>query len=211
MSNLKNKFISFEGVEGVGKSTQVQLFVKYLHQQGIKAKFTREPGGTVIAEQLRQIVLNAKDEAIHQSTELLLMFAARAQHLHNFILPTIKAGNTVVCDRFIDSTYAYQGGGRKMQAQHIQNLEGIINIALPQLTILLVTDNLQECLQRAQKVSCQSDRIEAEKLDFFNRVQQNFLERAHNYPERIKVINADADKLSVQNEINLAVKSHAFN
>ena len=161
------KFITVEGVEGVGKTTNMTFIQSWLKQQGIEHITTREPGGTPLAEDIRELLLSPRDEAVNENTELLLMFAARAQHLAEVILPALERGQWVLCDRFTDATYAYQGGGRGVAMEKISLLEDLVQGQLrPDLTLVLDAPVAQG-LERANKRS-QPDRFEQEKLDFFD-------------------------------------------
>jgi dTMP kinase len=196
------KFISLEGIEGAGKSTALNFIKNYLLALHHEVVLTREPGGTELAEQLRNIALHPiSTEEITPQTELLLMFAGRAQHLKHCILPALTAGKWVVSDRFIDATYAYQGGGRGMDQDEIHKLDKwIVNQTYPDLTLLLDIDPVIG-FERAEKRGKGRDRIEQEKLDFFVRVRQAYLLRAQQDPSRIKVIDAAQPLLAVEKQI----------
>lgn len=182
-------FISFEGIEGVGKSTLIQSIATYLTQKNIGYRLTREPGGTPVAEQLREVLLAHHDETIVPLTELLLMFAARAQHVANVIKPSLAAGQWLLCDRFTDASFAYQGAGRGMDQALIAQLAEISQAGcIPTLTFLLVAP-VELALQRAKKRAT-LDRFESEELAFFERVQQAYLDRAAHEPQRFCVIDA---------------------
>ncbi len=194
------KFITIEGGEGVGKSTNIATVENFLLQRGIPFIRTREPGGTPLAEQLRELLLMPRDEVVDEKTELLLMFAARAQHLQQKILPALHEGKWVICDRFTDATYAYQGGGRGLSVALIAELESIVHGNLqPDLTLLLDVD-IKTGLQRAGLRSA-PDRFEREQQDFFERVRNAYLERARQFPGRFAVIDAGQTLASVQTDI----------
>ncbi len=196
----KGKFITLEGGEGVGKTTNLNYIKQLLEQQGVSVVVTREPGGTTIAEKIRQLLLENSDEVVAEQTELLLMFAARAQHVQHVILPALKQGQWVLCDRFTDATYAYQGGGRLMDVTMIEWLENKIQGDLrPNLTLLLDAP-IDVGMDRANKRG-KLDRFESEKQAFFERVRTAYLQRAHQYPQIIKIINADQPLEKVQTEI----------
>jgi len=187
------KFITFEGIEGVGKSTQCARLRAYLEEQGKEVIVTREPGGTPLAESIRAVVLDRDDEVVNAEAELLLMFAARAVHLHNKIIPALERGAWVICDRFTDSTYAYQGYGRGQSLDFITRLaEQVQQGTEPDLTLLLDA-SIKEGLERvSQRVAKQGDsnRFDAEKLEFFEKVQQGYYKLLDTNSERIKKINA---------------------
>ncbi|MCK4842623.1 MAG: dTMP kinase [Methylococcales bacterium] len=201
----KGKFITLEGGEGVGKSTNLSYIKQLLENAGKKVVTTREPGGTPFAEKIRQLLLENADEAISEKAELLLMFAARAQHINQVIEPALAEGRWVLCDRFTDATYAYQGGGRSMDTSMIEWLEDKVQETLrPDLTLLLdapVTVGMGRVDKRGTL-----DRFEQEKLSFFTKVRQTYLERAQQLPEIIKIINADQTLDKVQQEIRLSLQ-----
>jgi dTMP kinase len=198
-------FISLEGGEGVGKSTNLQFIQQWLNQHQIPVTVTREPGGTAVAEKIRSLLLEPQDEAISEQAELLLMFAARAQHLQNLIKPALQQGQWVLCDRFTDATYAYQGGGRHMDMQTIAWLEQMVQGDLrPDLTLLLDAP-IELGMQRAQKRGA-LDRFEVEQIDFFKRVQQTYLQRAAEYPQRYQIIDASLPLEQVQAQISAVLE-----
>jgi dTMP kinase len=185
----KALFITVEGVEGVGKSTNIAFIREYLAQHGIEFLVTREPGGTELAEKIRALLLQEHQESVDPKTELLLMFAARAQHLATVIRPALARGCWVLCDRFTDATYAYQGGGRQLGNKDIAVLEQLVQGELrPDLTLILDLDPLQGLTRAAERGDL--DRFEKEQLDFFQRVREAYLERARLDPERCVVIDA---------------------
>ncbi|WP_036252405.1 dTMP kinase [Methylobacter sp. BBA5.1] len=196
----RGKFITLEGGEGVGKSTNLNFIKGYLQDHGIAVITTREPGGTQLAEKIRLLLLDAGDENISESTELLLMFAARSQHIGQVIEPALAQGKWVVCDRFTDATYAYQGGGRNMEISTIKWLENLVQDSLsPDLTLLLdapVEIGIERVRERGKL-----DRFESEKIDFFERVRQAYLRRAELYPDRIKLIKANRPLNDVQSAL----------
>jgi dTMP kinase len=186
------RFITLEGIEGVGKTTQVARLSEFLSLQGISHVVSREPGGTPLAEGIRQVVLTAGEELLPPTAELLLMFAARAVHLSNHIEPNLRAGHWVICDRFTDATYAYQGGGRGVPIEHIQSLERMVQGNLrPDLTILLDAP-VEHALNRARQrnAGILEDRFERERSQFFERVRKAYRARAAAEPGRIAVIDA---------------------
>lgn len=182
-------FITIEGGEGAGKSTNIDFIVDYLKKAGKELVVTREPGGTKIGEQLRAMLLNPEFTEMDYRTELLMMFAARAQHIAEVIKPALDQGKWVVCDRFTDATYAYQGAGRNMGKEKIAVLEEWVQEGLkPDLTILLdvpVEIGLQRVEQRAAQ-----DRFEQEKLKFFDTIRHAYLDMADAEPKRFRVIDA---------------------
>ncbi len=193
MSAVAGRFLTVEGIEGVGKTTQVARLSAALSARGIAHVVTREPGGTPLAEKIREIVLdNARDEALPPTAELLLMFAARAVHLANHIEPHLQAGRWVVCDRFTDATYAYQGGGRRLNADHIRQLETLVQgTRRPDLTLLLDAP-VEQALKRARQRNsgAPADRFESERSEFFERVRAAYRARAAAEPGRIAAIDA---------------------
>ena len=193
-------FISIEGVEGVGKSTNISLIQEMLDAAKIDYVTTREPGGTPIAERIRELLLDKQNVEMTDKAELLLVFAARAQHIQELIEPTLASGRWVITDRFTDSTYAYQGGGRGAQAAEIEAIEQFsIQSFQPDLTILL--DLATEIgLERAGKRG-ELDRFESETAQFFEQVRSTFLSRAAQFPERFRVIDAGSTLDDVQQAI----------
>jgi dTMP kinase len=196
----RGKFITLEGGEGVGKTTNLRFIQDFLQQQNIPVTVTREPGGTALAEKLRHTLLDTESESISDTTELLLMFAARAQHIQHVIAPALAQGHWVLCDRFTDATYAYQGGGRGLSIATIAWLEQLVQGDLrPDLTLLLDAP-IETGMERAQKRGA-FDRFEAEKISFFTRVRNMYLNRAAEQPDRIKIINAQQLLADVQHDI----------
>ena len=192
MSTIPGRFLTIEGIEGVGKSTQVARLSQGLSERGIAHVVTREPGGTPLAERIREIVLKVRDEPLPPTAELLLMFAARAVHLANHVEPNLRAGRWVICDRFIDATYAYQGGGRRLRVDHIRQLETMVQGARrPDLTVLLDAP-VEQALRRAHErnAGADADRFESERAEFFERVRDAYCARAAAEPSRIAVIDA---------------------
>jgi dTMP kinase len=186
------RFVTMEGIEGVGKSTQVARLSEALKSLGIAHAVTREPGGTPLAESIRDVVLTAREETLPPTAELLLMFAARAVHLANHIEPNLRAGRWVICDRFTDATYAYQGGGRQLRMSSIGELESMVQGTLrPHLTLLLDAP-VENALARARRRNTGSpeDRFERERNEFFERVRSVYRARAAAEPDRIAIIDA---------------------
>ena len=198
-------FITLEGGEGVGKSTNLAFIKQLLENAGKTVVVTREPGGTDFAEKIRQLLLGNRGESVAESAELLLMFAARAQHIHHVIQPALSQGHWVLCDRFTDATYAYQGGGRGMDQSMIEWLEDKVQGDLrPDLTLLLDAP-IAVGMERANKRGA-LDRFESEKQVFFEKVRATYLQRAQQSPQRIKLINAEQALLKVQAEINSEIE-----
>ena len=197
---MQPRFITFEGGEGAGKSTNLQYVADWLQARGADVIITREPGGTESAEAIRALLLQ-KQLPLADDTELLLMFAARAQHLSEKILPTLARGCWVLCDRFTDATYAYQGGGRGLDMARISALESLVQGTLrPDLTLLFdlpVAQGMQRAGRRGDL-----DRIEQEDLAFFERIRSCYLARAQAEPERIRVLDASGDLGSVQQQLD---------
>jgi dTMP kinase len=204
--NKRGKFITLEGGEGVGKTTNVPFIKNYLQNLNIPVVVTREPGGTQLAEKIRDLLLHSNGEVVTSHAEILLMFAARAQHLNHVIKPTLDEGRWVLCDRFTDATYAYQGGGRGMALETIGWLENFVQGDLrPDLTLLLDVP-VEIGMTRAKNRGGDLDRFESEQLHFFNKVRQVYLLQAQQYPDRIKIIKADQPLDDVQDAIIGALK-----
>lgn len=182
-------FITFEGTEGVGKSTQLAAAASTLESMGIDFVVTREPGGTPMAEAIRELLLAPRDEPVDEMTELLLMFAARAQHLHTRILPELEAGRWVLCDRFTDATYAYQGGGRGVPTARIAMLETLVQGDVRPDHTFLLDAPVETGMSRARNRG-ELDRFEQEAVAFFERIRQTYLERASQDPARYHVVDA---------------------
>ncbi|GAB1259917.1 dTMP kinase [Aurantivibrio plasticivorans] len=189
MNSRLGKFITLEGTEGVGKSSNLSFIEGYLRERGVNVVVTREPGGTPLAEDIREIILAARDEPMSHLTELLLVFAARAQHLEALIKPNLEAGNWVLSDRFTDATYAYQGHGRGLPIDVIKMLEELVQRDLrPDHTFILDVD-VETGLSRASNRGA-LDRIELEQVDFFERVRDGYKSLAARHPERYSLIDA---------------------
>jgi dTMP kinase len=197
---MPGKFITIEGGEGAGKSTMMQRVAAWLGAHGHRVVQTREPGGTELAEKLRAILLDKNTVGLGGQAELLLVFAARAQHLAELIRPALRRGETVLCDRFTDATWAYQGGGRGLPREEIATLERLVHGDLqPDLTLLLDVP-VEQGLQRASRRSA-TDRFEKESLEFFGRVRQVYLDRAAMAPERFALIDASGSPETVWSQV----------
>ena len=189
MSNKRGLFLTLEGAEGVGKSTNIGFITQYLEKRGIEYVLTREPGGTQLAERIRDLLLAVHEEPMSGLTELLLVFAARAQHLDKIIEPALATGKWVVCDRFTDATFAYQGAGRGLSMETIDQLQSMVQGDLrPDLTIILDLDP-EIGMQRASNRG-ELDRFEREQQSFFRHVRQGYLDIAQAEPDRCTVIDA---------------------
>lgn len=197
----KGLFITLEGGEGAGKSTQMAYVQQRLEAADKKVCVTREPGGTPLSESIRELLLDKKQTAMVEDTELLLMFAARAQHLAGRIRPALEAGEWVLCDRFTDATYAYQGGGRGISPQRIAQLENWVQGDLRPDLVILLDLPVELGMSRVGKRG-KLDRFEREQQDFFERVRADYLQRAAQNPQRYKVVDAAQDIAGVQAQID---------
>ena len=186
----QGKFITFEGTEGVGKTTQIQLLEKYLKTKNIKCLVTREPGGTILGERIRKLLLNNDALDIDPMAELLLMFSARAQHLKNVIHPALKDNIWVLCDRFTDASYAYQGGGRGLPYASIRRIETVVQDGFTADLTILLSGDIESGMRRVSKRG-DKDRFELEKIEFFERVRHSYLNLAKANPERFSIVDAD--------------------
>lgn len=205
---MSGRFITVEGIEGVGKSTNLAFVQARLEALGQTVVLTREPGGTELGEAVRGLLLDHRNDAMGDDTELLLMFAARAQHLAEVIRPAMARGDWVLCDRFTDATYAYQGGGRGVARERIAALEAWVQDGLrPDLTLLLDVP-VDVGLARAGKRGA-LDRFERERTDFFERVRTAYLALAEAEPARFRVIDASRPLAAVQGELGAAVDAVA--
>lgn len=198
---VSGKFITLEGIEGVGKTTAIDTVTSfcenYLNKKVIN---TREPGGTKLAERFRDLLLEETEEHLTSRAELLLFFAGRAQHISELIEPSLQKGYFVISDRFIDATYAYQGGGRGVDLNVIKTLENMVHPNLkPDLTLLLDAP-LDICAKRVNSRKFK-DRFEQEQDDFFEKVRNSYLKRANQEPQRIKIVNANQSINGVQKSI----------
>ena len=203
-------FITFEGIEGVGKTTQAQKAFDLLDAKHPgKVIMTREPGGTNSGEAIRNIMLEAGNDGIDGMTEMLLVFAARRLHIHDVIEPSLKAGKIVLCDRFTDATFAYQGGGRGVDEKLIAQLQDMVqNTLRPDLTLLFdapVETGLARIGERSKP-----DRLEAETISFFQRVRHSYLDLSQRYPERIRVIDAARGVDEIADEIRTILRENGL-
>jgi dTMP kinase len=198
------RFITVEGIEGAGKSTCLNLIRDCIRQHGWPLEVTREPGGTELGEDLRELLLGHRHEGMADSTELLLMFAARAEHLHAKIIPALSSGSWVLCDRFTDATYAYQGYGRGIELERIAELEQWVQRGRrPDLTLLMDLP-VEIGLERAGRRS-EPDRFERQTLAFFERVRNGYLSLARAEPERFRVIDASQSLPEVSEQISAVI------
>jgi len=193
-------FITLEGGEGVGKSTNLAYVAELVQAAGHAVVVTREPGGTPLAERIRELLLQRAGEGVAETTELLLIFAARAQHIERVIRPALAQGKWVVCDRFTDATYAYQGGGRGLDTDAIDQLQQLVQRGLePDLTLLL--DAPTEIGQGRARARGELDRFESEQTAFFERVRQAYLLQAQRYPQRFRIVDAAQPLAAVQSQL----------
>ena len=201
------RFVTVEGVEGAGKSTHLPFIQQVLADNGLEVVVTREPGGTKLGESLRALLLAPRDDPMAIDTELLLMFAARSEHLARVIRPALADGKWVLCDRFTDATYAYQGGGRRVRASRIATLEEWVQGDLrPDLTVILdvpVLTGMQRIGSRGEK-----DRFEREDLAFFERIRSGYLERAQQASQRYRVVDASGDLEEVRRRLRAVLEGY---
>jgi dTMP kinase len=204
---MAGRFITLEGIEGAGKSTVARFIMEWLQARGLPAVLTREPGGTPLAERVRELVLTPAAEPIPPAAELLLMFAGRSIHLANLIRPALARGEWVICDRFTDATRAYQGAGRGLDAASIESLAALVHADLvPDLTLLLDLP-VAVGLARAQARRGQADRFEQERGPFFERVRAGYLQLAGAEPRRFCVVDAGRDLPQVQATVAAALEA----
>ena len=202
----RGKFITIDGVEGAGKSTQIEFICEYLKAKGVNVVLTREPGGTDVGEKIRTLLLSNSTGKMHADTELMMMFAARNEHIQNKIMPTLGRGDWVLSDRFTDASYAYQGGGRGLDVERIVQLEQwVLQDFTPDMTLLLdvpVEVGMSRVESRGKK-----DRIELEATDFFNRVSQAYIDRSEQFPDRIKLIDSSQTVEHTKQQIKVILDS----
>lgn len=200
----QGKFITLEGIDGAGKSTQLAWIVELLQRAGLSAVVTREPGGTPLGEQLRALLLD-KSISMHPETEALLMFAARREHLDKVILPALTQGQWVISDRFTDASFAYQGGGRGLDSGKLSILEQWVQGTLqPDLTLYFDVP-VEVGQQRVSQIKS-VDRFEKEQADFFQRVRAAYLDRARQFPDRIKIIDSSQSLAEVKAAVERTLK-----
>lgn len=203
----KGLFVTLEGIEGAGKSTLMTYVAELFSKADKKVLQTREPGGTKTGEQIRNILLDSKNVGVTDDTELMLMFAARAQHINEVINPALASGCIVICDRFTDASYAYQGGGRGIDTSRIQVLEEWVQQGLkPDITLLFDLD-VETGLRRASKRS-EADRFEQEEVSFFERIRKCYLDRAESEPERFRTIDSSQSFDNVKQQIDIILKDY---
>ena len=214
----RGKFITFEGLDGVGKSTQLENLAKYLRDRGIDAFTTREPGGTAIGEKLRTVLLSSRTSGLSPFAELGLMFADRAQHIDEQILPALSRGQWVLCDRFTDSSEAYQGGGRQLGSEIVLQLhKGLCRDLQPDLTILMVSDVARTVararrrnVEQSKSMAEDENRFEKESRSFYNRVLAGYLAIAKRAPQRVAQIEAADPIAKVRKKIIRVVEERLF-
>ncbi len=198
---MNGKFISLEGIEGAGKSTQLRFIADYLRTKDIDVLVTREPGGTQLGEQIRELLLTPRDEKMVDDAELLLMFAARVQHIQQKILPALSSGQWVVSDRFVDATFAYQGGGRQISHERIESLANWSLQGVTTNLTFLFDLPVKLGLDRVGRRGNAKDRFEQEKNSFFDLVRQRYLQVAEAEPERVKIIDASQSVDNIQQQL----------
>ncbi len=207
---MTGTFITFEGIEGSGKSTQIALLANYLSTRGIRNVLTREPGGTLIGDQVRKILLDPANRSLDPTAELLLYAASRAQHLREIILPALANGMTVLCDRFSDATLAYQGYGRRLDIEMIRSLDRIVTTGMrPDLTILFDIEaamGIERARGRNNSLGLEAEaRFENEELIFHDRVRQGYLKLVAQEPDRIRIVDASGTSEAVQEQVRKIV------
>jgi len=195
----QGRFITLEGIDGAGKSTHLSFIADLLTRRGLSVRVTREPGGTRLGEKLRELLLDP-EQTVHPDTETLLLFAARQEHLHSIIRPALAAGQCVVCDRFTDATFAYQGWGRGIALNKLEMLESWVQGRLqPDLTLYF--DVPTEVARERIEATRTRDRFEQEQQAFFDRVRNGYLDRAARHPHRIRILNSERALVDIQKEL----------
>jgi dTMP kinase len=206
----RGKFISFEGLDGCGKSTQLEKLAAALRRQGVEVVTTREPGGTAIGERIRAVLLDSRTAGLEPHAEMALMFASRAQLIAEVILPALEAGTWVLCDRFTDSTEAYQGGGRQLGSDAVLRLHELLCGRMwPDLTILMdseVSSSVKRARRRNRAAEQDENRFEKESSAFFDRVHETFLQIARRAPQRVALVDARPPIEKVHEEILRVVR-----
>ena len=206
---MRARFITLEGIDGAGKSTQLRWLAQFIRGRGMSVRITREPGGTGVGEKVRELVLG-RDHQLHPETETLLMFAARREHVERVIRPALAAGESVLCDRFTDATYAYQSGGSGVAWEKIARLEQWVHQELqPDLTLLL--DVSPQVGRSRASAGRPADRFESEAEEYYLRVRAAYLRRAREYPDRIQIVDAEASPGVVTKTLEDIVLRHCFN
>ncbi len=197
---MRGKFITIEGTDGSGKSTQIELLMDYLRKKGADVIFTREPGGTQISEKIREIILDVNNSEMTGITEALLYAAARSQHVEEKIIPALEAGKIIICDRFVDSSIAYQGAARGLGAEKIMGInEAALHGIIPDMTLFFDLSPEKGILRKKNERAL--DRLEKEKMDFHEKVYEGYKNLCKKYPERIKPIDADRSIDEVHSEV----------
>lgn len=197
---MRGKFITIEGTDGSGKSTQIELLMDYLRKKGADVIFTREPGGTQISEKIREIILDVDNSEMTGITEALLYAAARSQHVEEKIIPALEAGKIIICDRFVDSSIAYQGAARGLGAEKIMGInEAALHGIMPDMTLFFDLSPENGILRKKNERAL--DRLEKEKMDFHEKVYEGYKNLCKKYPERIKPIDADRSIDEVHSEV----------
>lgn len=197
---MRGKFITIEGTDGSGKSTQIELLMDYLRKKGADVIFTREPGGTQISEKIREIILDVNNSEMTGITEALLYAAARSQHVEEKIIPALEAGKIIICDRFVDSSIAYQGAARGLGAEKIMGInEAALHGIMPDMTLFFDLSPEKGILRKKNERAL--DRLEKEKMDFHEKVYEGYKNLCKKYPERIKPIDADRSIDEVHSEV----------
>lgn len=200
---MNGKFISIEGIEGAGKSTQLSFIRDFLETRGKRVVVSREPGGTELGEQIRELLLAPREDGMSEDAELLLMFAARAEHIHQVIKPALERGDWVLCDRFVDATFAYQGGGRGIDRNRIETISDWTLRGLETDLTLLFDLPVAVGQSRVIKRQQEKDRFEQEKAAFFEKIRDCYLQRAEAEPQRIKCIDASRDIEAIQSQLSV--------
>jgi len=197
--STQGRFITLEGIDGAGKSTHLSFIADLLTRRGVSVRVTREPGGTRLGEKLRELLLDPK-QTVHPDTETLLLFAARQEHLHSVIRPALAAGQCVVCDRFTDATFAYQGWGRGIDLTKLETLESWVQGQLqPDLTLYF--DVPTQVARERIEATRTRDRFEQEQQAFFERVRNGYLDRAARHPHRIRILDSQRPLTDIQKEL----------